>query len=230
MSLLRGAGAAGGAGIAISRLQGRLSALLGSRDTNVAVALTAYGAALGAAAVPIALLAKPDPRLQVPEHMSAAPTFYLTLAGAIAGILIVWPVIRRLPDALGAHMGWLVWLVLGVGYAFLVPFLSGVIIPISIVFLNAHVGIIEFWQIPGQLLNSLFRMPIEAFIYGTLALYTGMIAGALFAVGGFAINEISYSRNMVVHKYVPWAIALTVGLMTIAFAVLAPAELVNKFG
>ena len=35
---------------------------------------------------------------------------------------------------------------------------------------------------------------------------------------------------MVVHKYAPWAIALTVGLMSIAFAVLAPAEFVNKFG
>ena len=230
MSLLRGVGAAGGAGIAISRPLGRLSALLGSRDTNVAVALTAYAAALGAAAVPVALLAKPDPRLQVPEHMSAAPTFYLTLAGAIAAILIVWPVIRRLPDALGTQIGWFVWLVLGAGYALVVPFLSGGLIPFSVVFLNAHVGIIEIWQIPGQLLNSLFRMPIEAFIYGTLALYTGFIAGVLFAVGGFAINEMGYSRNMVVHKYAPWAIALTVGLMSIAFAVLAPAEFVNKFG
>ena len=196
----------------------------------MAVALTAYGAALGAAAVPVALLAKPDPRLTVPEHMSMAPTFYLALAGALAGALLVWPVSRRLPDALGSQTGWLIWIILGVGYSLIVPFLSGILIPFSIVFLNAHVGLIEIWQIPGHLLNTVFRVPIEAFVYGTLAVYTGMIAGALFAVGGFAIEEISYSRNMFVHRYVPWAIALSVGLLSIAFAVLAPAEFVNKFG
>ena len=168
--------------------------------------------------------------MQIPEHMSAAPTFYLALAGAIAGILFTWPIVRRLSDIVGENRGWPIWLILAAGYALVVPFVTGMIMPFSVVFLNLHWGVIGFLEVPSQILNSTFRMPIEAFVYGTLSIYTGMIAGILFGVGGYAMDELSHSEKVAVHKYAPWAIALTVGLGIIAFAVLGPAETVAKFG
>ena len=209
---------------------GRISALLGDRDANVAVALTAYGAALGAAAVPVALIARPDPRLHVPEHLSATATFYVALAGALAGAAFVWPVMRRLPESMGGQIGPFAWLILTALFSLVVPFFSGMLIPFTVVLMNAQIGIIDYWNIPGQMLNSLFRMPIEAFVYGSLAIYTGFIAGVLFGVGGYVVNTLSYSKNEAVHRYAPWAISLTVGLFCVAFAIFGPPDLINRLG
>ena len=185
---------------------------------------------MGAASVPIALLARPDPRLTVPEHMSLAPTVYVAVAGAVAGILLTWPIVRKLPDMIGEHRGWVIWLIFGVGYALFLPFLTGVLLPFSVVFLNLQIGVIGLRDVPSEILASVFRAPLQSFVYGVLSLYTGMIAGILFGLGGFAMDELNHSQNALVHRYAPWAIALAVGTTTIAFAVLAPAETVAKFG
>ena len=208
----------------------RFSRLMRFNGDNLTAIITAYGAALGAASVPIALLARPDPRLHLPEHMSLAPTVYLAMAGAVAGMLLTWPIVRKLPEMVGEYRGWVTWLIFGVGYALFLPFVTGVLLPLSVVFLNVQIGIIALREVPSEILASAFRAPLQSFVYAVLSLYTGAIAGILFAIGGFAIDELGHSRNALVHRYVPWAIALAVGITTIAFANLAPASTVAKFG
>ena len=185
---------------------------------------------MGAATVPIALLARSDPRLTVPEHMALAPTVYLSIAGAIAGALLTWPIVRKLPDMVGEHRGWVIWLIFGIFFGLFIPFLTGVVLPFAVVFLNVHLDVIGFREVPAELLASGFRVPLQAFVYGVLSLYTGAIAGIVFGIGGYAIDEFGHSENALVHKYARWTIALAVGTMAIAFAVWAPASTVAKFG
>jgi len=208
----------------------RLSRLVRLRGDNLTATVTAYGAALGAAAVPIALLARPDPRLTVPEHMTLAPTVYLSIAGAIAGALLAWPIVRKLPDMVGEHRGWVVWLIFGIYFGLFIPFLTGVLLPFAVVFLDVQLGILGFREVPSAILASAFRAPLQSFVYGVLSLYTGAFAGIMFGIGGYAIDEFGHSENALVHKYARWTIALAVGASSIAFAVWAPASTVAKFG
>ena len=230
MPLCRRARVAGGAGIAAASLLLKLSRLVHVSGDSLTAKVTAYGAGLGAASVPIILLARPDPRYTDLKHLTLVSLLYLATAGAIAGILLTWPIVRKLPDMFGEYRGWVVWLIYGAFFALALPLLTGLLLPVSLVFLNLQLGIIGFLDVPSSLLTSMFRAPLDAFVYGTLGIYTGMFAGALFWIGGFAIDRLSHSRNPVVQKYVPWAIALAVGITTLAFAVLAPVETVAKFG
>ena len=208
----------------------RLSRLVRLNGDNLTATITAFGAALGAASVPIALLARPDPRLTVPEHMTLAPTVYLSIAGAIAGALLTWPIVRKLPDMVGEHRGWVIWLIFGIFFGLFIPFMTGVLLPFAVVFLNVQLDVIRFRDVPTELLSSAFRAPLQAFVYGVLSIYTGAIAGIIFGVGGYAIDELGHSENALVHKYARWTIALAVGTLSIAFAVWAPASTVAKFG
>ena len=192
--------------------------------------ITLYGAALGAASVPIAELARPDARLKIPEHISLVPTMYILIAGALAGVLLTWPIVRKLPEMVGEQRGWVIWLVFGVIYALFLPFLTGAFLQFSVVFLWVHTGFIDFGEIPREIVSAMFRVPLQAFVHGAVSLYTGMIAGILFGIGGYAIDELGHSPNALVHKYAPWGIALAVGTMTIAFGVWGPASTVAKFG
>jgi len=208
----------------------RLARLVRLNDNNLTATITAFAAALGAASVPIALLARPDPRLTVPEHMTLAPTVYLSITGALAAALLTWPVIRKLPEMVGGRRSWVIWLIFGVYFSLFTPLMTGVLLPFGVVFLNVQLDIIGFREVPSQLLASAFRAPLQAFIYGVLSLYTGAFVGIIFGVAGYAIDQLGHSENALIHKYAGWTIALAVGTLSIAFGVWAPASTVAKFG
>lgn len=65
------------------------------------------------------------------------------------------------------------WLVLGIGYGLLLPPLTGALLPLSIVFINLTLGVIELGELPSEFLEALFRSPLNAIIYGSLAIVNG---------------------------------------------------------
>ena len=198
------------------------------RRLRLAISLTLYGGALGAAVVLISLLTRTKPWVE-PEHLSFAPSVFLSLGGALAGILIVWPTTYWLGDSAGAPRGLLAWLAIGFGFGVLLPLLAGAFLPLSIVFVDLSLGIISASELFSRALDALFRAPLSL-VYGALGIFTGLLAGALFGTGAWVVDMVNASSNPVASRYGPWAIIILLGFIAVVIAVFGPPDTLAKLG
>ena len=199
------------------------------RRLRLAISLTLYAGALGAAVVLISLLTRTKPWVE-PEHLSFAPSVFLSLGGALAGILIVWPLAYWFGDGAGAPRGLLAWLAVGFGFGVLLPLLTGAFLPLSIVFVDLSLGVISAGQLFSSALDALFRAPLSLAVHGALGIFTGLLAGALFGTGAWVVDMVNASSNPVASRYGPWAIALLLGSIAVVIAVFGPADTLAKLG
>jgi hypothetical protein len=191
-----------------------------------------YGGALGAAAFLVAVLAtaKLRPPLYEPEHMSLLPSVFLSSAGAGAGalvaLLLTYLVIKRADYA--QHP--LVWVAFGVGFAIVVPFLTGALAPVSIVFLNLRLGAIAPGDVFSGILDSAFRAPTSSITYGAMSLAPTALAALLFALGAWLIDTANASNKVIVSRYGAYAITLALSVGFVAFAALGPPSTLVRLG
>jgi Na+/citrate or Na+/malate symporter len=100
------------------------------------------------------------------------------------------------------------------------PFATGLLLPLSGVFIDLSQGIIGVGDIFSQALSALFRGPVNAIVSGALATFTGLFVGLLWGLGAWAIDRLNASRDPTLSRNATWAftIALTVGmLLALAF-------------
>lgn len=191
-----------------------------------------YGGALGAAAFLVAVLAtaKLRPPLYEPEHMSLLPSVFLSGAGAGAGalvaLLLTYLAIKRADYA--QHP--LVWVAFGVGFAIVVPFLTGALAPVSIVFLNLRLGAIAPGDVFSGILDSAFRAPTSSITYGATSLAPTALAALLFASGAWLIDTANASNKVIVSRYGAYAITLALSVGFVAFAALGPPSTLVRLG
>ncbi len=133
-----------------------------------------------------------------PEHLALVPATFVSLSGAIAAILLTWPVVHLLSKGALRQQGLLMWLVLGIGYGLLLPPLTGALLPLSVVFINLTLGVIEVGELPSELMEALFRSPLNSIIYGSLAIVNGLLTGVLFSSGAWLIDRLNASPHPVV--------------------------------
>ena len=202
------------------------------RRYRLIICVALYGGALGAAALLVALVARAKlrPPLYEPEHMAFLPSVFLSGAGVIAGALVAalltyW-VVKRADNA--QHP--LIWVALGVGFALIVPFATGALAPVSIVFLNLNLGVIAPDEIFSGLIDSAFRAPSSAFAYGAMSLAPTAVAALLFAAGAWLIDAANASDNVKVSRYGTCAITLALSFGFVAFAALGPPSTVATLG
>lgn len=196
---------------------------------RLTTSLTVYGGALGVASVLISFMVRTD-MLREPEHLSLVPSVFFSLGGAAAALLITWPVAYWLRHMAREPLSLPLWWGIGFGYGLLLPFLTGAILPLSTVFMDLYLGIIDVDELVTATLDAGFRAPLHTFTWGALALFNGMLTGALFGTGAWVIHRLNASQSPVKSRYGPWVISLSLGSMAVAFAVLAPAETLARLG
>ena len=199
------------------------------RRLRLAISLSLYGGALGAAVVLISLLTRTKPWVE-PEHLSFAPSVFLSLGGALAGILVVWPIAYWLGDRAGEPRGLLSWLAVGFGFGVLVPLLTGAFLPLSVLLVDLNLGVVNSGELFSRVLDALFRAPLSLVVHGALGIFTGLLAGALFATGAWVVDMVNASSNPVASRYGPWAIVVLFGFIAVAIAVFGPADTLAKLG
>lgn len=178
---------------------------------------TLYGGALGAATLLISFLAQ-TPFPKTPERMALLPSAILSSGGVVAGGILAGLTTYWVAQRTDKARHPLTWMALGCGYGVLLPFCTGMFLPVCSVFLNRALGVIARSEIAPQVLNALFRAPVSAFVHGAFGLYTGLLAGVCFGTGAWLIDRANTASNPMVAHYGTYALALVLALAVVAVA------------
>ena len=190
--------------------------------------LTGLAAALGAAATLITFVISTDISRE-PEHLAFAPTMFFGATGGIAGALIVWPIISWLSKDNAAH-SFREWMLVGAVFGLLLPFVTGALLPASHVFLGLSLGIIQPGELISSLLSSIFRMPVEIIVHVAQGILTGALVGAVFALAGWVLDRINWSRSTVVADFGPWTVATVLGTGAVLLALFGSPDALTRLG
>ena len=76
--------------------------------------------------------------------------------------------------------------------------MTGALVPMSLVFVNLSLDIIQPGEVFNQMVDAVIRAPLSIVVHGTLSLYTGLLAGALTEIAGssdvFERGFVTYSN------------------------------------
>lgn len=190
--------------------------------------LIGLAAALGAAATLITFVIATDISRE-PEHLAFAPAMFFGATGGIAGALIVWPIISWLIKDNVAH-SCREWMLVGLVFGLLLPFVTGALLPASHVFLGLSLGIIQPGELFSGLLSSFFRIPLEIVVHEAQGILTGMLVGVVFGVGAWALDQINWSRFTVIADFGPWTVATVLGTGALLLALFGSPEALTRLG
>lgn len=190
--------------------------------------VTFLAASFGLAAVLVSFLVNTDPRVE-PAHLDFAPSVIFGGAGVVAAIAMTAPVSYMLgrwepPRALWICMLW------GLGFGLVLPIVTGSLLPSSVVVMDWNRDLTSANRILSELLSAQFRAPLNAFVYTSLNILTGLIFGALFGLGFWLINSLVAASNVVVSRYGPWIFAFALGVSSVVWATYGPPDVLARLG
>jgi hypothetical protein len=188
-----------------------------------------YGGALGSAAILISIMARTG-RFDEAGHLAFTPGLITAITGAIAATLITPLAVYHMRYNADEPGGILLWLALGLGFGVASSFVTGGLVPLNVVFITFAEGDIKLGELPSFVVEGAFQGIRSFFIDGALAIYTWLLAGALFGIGAWIIDKLNASPNPVASKYGTWVVTLFLGLTIVSIAVLGPPESRRKFG
>ena len=192
------------------------------------VCLTGLAAALGAAATLITFIVSTDISRE-PAHLAFAPALFFGTAGSIAAVLIIWPIASWMSHDNVAH-SFRVWMVMGLVFGVLLPFLTGALLPASQVFMDLSLNIIRPGDLFSQLLSSLFRIPISIVVHEATGIFIGLLVGAVFGVGAWVFDRFNVSQSAVVADVGTWTVATVLGTGALVLALFASPETLTRLG
>ena len=204
-----------------------------TQDHLLRIRLTAcvalYGGALGSAAILISIIARTGP-FDEAEHLALVPGLISAITGVLATTLITPLAIYHARENADESGSLLLWLALGLGFGLASSFVTGALFPLNVVFITFVEDNIKFGELPPLVVEGAFQGIRSFFIDGSLAIYTWLLAGALFGIGAWIIGKLNASPNPVASKYGTWAFAMSAGLIVAAFAGFGPPETLRTFG
>ncbi len=202
------------------------------RRRRLLACIFTYGGALGVFALIVSLVArtKLKPPDYEPQHLEPTIAIFMSGAGLVAGGLVAWTLTAWLVQRAEHPQHPLLWPGVGIGYAIIVPFLTGALAPVSLVFLNMTVGITETPDVLAGLADSIFRAPRIAFEYGALSLGPTALAAGLFMVGAWVIDRINAYSHLQVSRYGAYGVTLALSAGVVMFVSLAPASTIYRLG
>ena len=191
-----------------------------------------YGGALGIFAIVVSLVARAKLRPPDfdPQHLDPTVAVFMSGAGIVAGGLVAWTLTAWLVQRAEHPQHPVVWPGVGLGYAIIVPFLTGALAPVSLVFLNMTLGITETPEMFSGLADSIFIASRVAFEYGTLSLGPTALAAVLFIVGAWVIDRTNTYSSLHISRYGAYGVTIALSVGVVAFVSLAPASTIVKLG
>ena len=207
----------------------RLAYFIENRRVRLVICLGLYGSALGASSLLVSFLARTRfPR--EPEHLEFVPSVILSSGGWIMGAIIAGLIAYWIAPTSERPHNIIAWLFIGFAFGVLLPFFSGALIPLGTLYLDVAHGIIPLGDLPSLTLGSILRAPSFAFTQGVFGLFTGLLAGALFGIGGWVIDVANTSPYPRVSRYAPYGLSLGLSAGVVAIASFGPADALAKLG
>jgi hypothetical protein len=199
------------------------------RRIRLIASLSIYGAALGIAALLISLLAQTKFPNE-PEHMDFVPSLVISSSGAVAGAVLAGLITFWTVRDPGKPRNIFVLAFIGFGFGVFLPFTTGLLLPLGTLLLNITYGVVRAGEVPSQFVSAVFQGPSFAFVHGVFGLFTGMLAGALFAVGWLIIDWTNVSGNSTIARFGPYAAAVILSATVLAITAFGSAPALAKLG
>ena len=201
------------------------------RRLRLIVSVGLYGGALGGASLLVNFLARTDPP-HVPQHMPADATVLLSGAAAtasaiLAALMAIW---MSNPSERERARGWLIWLLAGFGFGVLSPVFTGAVLPMAMMLLATFNGDLPASDILVHAISAILQGPSSAFTHGVFGLFTGFIAGALFAAGAWLVDQAAHAPTRKVPGYTPYLLAVFLSVLFYGIATFGPPETLARFG
>lgn len=201
------------------------------RRLRLILSVGLYGGALGGASLLVNFLARTDPP-HIPQHMPVDATVLLsggaaTASAILAGLMALW---MSNPSERERARGWLVWLLAGFGFGVLSPVFTGAVLPLAMMLLATSNGDLPASDFLVHTISALLQGPSSAFTHGVFGLFTGLMAGALFAAGAWLVDQAVHSSTDKVAAYAPYALAALLSVLFFGIAAFGPAETLARFG
>ncbi len=192
----------------------------------LAISLVPLAIVLSVSAMYVTLsvtLAESDPYYQ-PERPALGPFLRVATAAILGGIVSIGLVVVAVSEATGASRG--VWRLGAIGILFgvLVPFATGLLMPINRFFLNAN-DVSGAADLSNRVIDAVYGTPLFALTYGVRGIWEGIVVGLLLGGAAWVILEVSHlsSRDRLVLK--PYVLSLGLAVFIAAFVFFGPSGL-----
>ena len=204
------------------------------RRLRLAINLALLGGVLGSAQFLINLLAQTEFPKE-PAHLALASSLIVSSRALVAGALLaaMFSSIAT-SDWAGQRADTartlFVWILLGVGYGILLPLVTGMLIPISGVFLALGSGFIAPDEALPAAVESIIRAPYAGLVQAGVGMITGLLAGVVFALGAWLIDAANASARLNMSRYGAYAIMAALSALIAAATALIPPATLAKLG
>jgi hypothetical protein len=204
------------------------------RRLRLAINLALLGGILGAAQFIINLLAQTEFPKE-PQHLSLVSSLIVSSRAWVAGTVLAATISGiATSDWAGQRADvartLFVWIGLGIGYGILLPALTGMLIPISGVFLALGSGFIGPDEALPAAVESIIRAPYAGLVQAGVGMITGLLAGVVFALGAWLIDAANASARLNMSRYGAYAIMAALSALIAAATALVPPATLAKLG
>ena len=200
-----------------------------ARDLRLIASVTVLGGAMGVAVRLVSILAATKPWLD-PEHLPILQAAFLGGAGLVSGCIVA-ALVAYFKTNKADHTGnILIWVGLGFVFAIAVPLIIGTLSPFALLLFDLTEGRLSLGEALQAAINLMFRALFNAIIGGTPALFTGFMAGAIFAVSAWIIDLAHRSSNATVSVYVSPSLAAVLSVLIVWVSQFGPPETLAKLG
>ena len=145
----------------------------------------------------------------------------------LAALMSLW---MSNPSERERARGLFIWLLAGFGFGVLSPVLTGAVLPMAMMFLATANGDLPASDFLVHAVSAILQAPSSAFTHGVFGLFTGLMAGALFAFGAWLVDRATHSSIPRVSAYVPYALAISLSILVYGIAAFGPPETLARFG
>ena len=204
------------------------------RRLRLAINLALLGGILGSAQFIVNLLAQTEFPNE-PQHLSLVSSLIVSSRAWVAGTVLA-ALLAGLATSDWAGQSadtartLFVWIGLGIGYGILVPATTGMLIPISGVFLAAGSGVITPAEALPAAFDAIVRAPYAGLVQAGVGMITGMLAGVVFALVAWMIDAANSSASLRLSRYGTFAITVAMSALIVAGTALVPPATLAQLG
>ena len=158
-------------------------------------------------------------------HLEIVPSIFYGSCGAAAGICIGLIILRWIKNNPNSGRGPQFWILLFLLTSIGIPLITGFFMPFGKLFMDIYNGhSVNIFQ--GSL-NAFVIAPKSMFVYATMGIYPGIIAGVLFSVFGCLIDRLLRTgmSRLVIHP-----ISVATSLLIVVLSRYLPLEFLSNLG
>ena len=158
-------------------------------------------------------------------HLETIPSIFYGTCGAVAGICIGFLILRWIKSNPNSGRGPRFWILIFILTSIGIPLLTGFFMPFGKLFIDIYDG--HSQNIFQGSLSAFISAPKNMFVYATMGIYPGLIAGALFSAIGSLIDLLLRSdiSRLIIHP-----ISLATSLLIVVLSRYLPLEFLSSLG